>query len=107
MEEKNNELKIESGVFGEGAVVFGGKVNGLVYSTYADRPNVVIGFRELDKVYNIGAEPDEVNRDVETQIHLVFDNVESIDIVREWLDCARELLIEDIKESKQKEVSNA
>lgn len=95
---EDNKNIIESGIVGNGAVVFGGKVNAAIYSVELDTPNVVIGFRELDRVYKIGETPDEINRNKDTQIHLVFDKIESIDVVKSWLDMAKDRLLKELEQ---------
>lgn len=78
-------IKYESGITGRAQVRFGGKIHiGIGYD--GKRNWGGISLSELKGSYKVGEEVAENAREYPTQVTLMFDNLESIDILRDALD---------------------
>ena len=85
-----NQLKSE--IQGNANIIYGGKIGGAISRLERDEPNVIIRIGELQEINIIGQiEKDRKYKDG-YQVNMVFNNLESIDAVMNWLEVARENL---------------
>lgn len=104
----------ESGIDGEATMIFGGKIGAKVYSTkVGGKLQEVVAIKELNHKVEVGADgqhyDEETFKELDSQVHMVFDNVESIEVVQRWLAEAKIRLtrrefteeLRKIKESQQ------
>lgn len=83
-------MKKTSYITGEAVVVFGGAIGiGLAYNP--EEKKVGILFSELKEQLNVGDKVEE-EETYEEQVQFVFDNLESIKMVRRALDLAERTL---------------
>ena len=77
--------KYESGITGRAQVRFGGKIHiGIGYSGEHNWGGISLS--ELKETYKVAEEIPENANEYPTQVTLMFDNLESIDILRDALD---------------------
>lgn len=75
----------ESGITGRSKVRFGGKIH--MYTSYSAKHNCgCISFSELKDSYKVGEEIAENASEYPKQVSLMFDNLVSIDMLRDALD---------------------
>ena len=88
----------KSGAYGNAAVVFGGKIGAYVRPAKIGRPNCMIAFSELENKFNPGDTITEGSYNGETQVHLIFDSIESINVVQGYLNKAKYILKRQLEE---------
>lgn len=78
-------IEYRSGITGRAQVRFGGRIHiGVGYSP--DTKVGGIGLHELKEEYQVGADLPKNPEQYDEQVTLVFNNLESIEIVRDALD---------------------
>lgn len=78
--------EIQSGVYGNATVIFGGRIGGKIGRIKDfNKPHVVLSFDELNANYAVGRNIATTDRN-NTQVSLVFDNIKSIEIMKTWLN---------------------
>ena len=86
--------KVESGVFGEAEVIFGGKVGAsLGKADDVNVPHIVVMFEELNKNMEIGIDTSKEDCHKTPQVFMLFDNIESIEVVQKILELGKQELI--------------
>lgn len=84
--------EIKSGINGEAEIIFGGKIGACISKINIDKPNVVVRIGELKEVLQIGVFTKKSEYKEGFQVNMVFDKIESIEIVQEWLENAKKRL---------------
>lgn len=78
-------IEYQSGITGRAQVRFGGKIRiNICYSPESKQGG--LGLSELKDTYKVGEEISETSEEYPIQVTLLFDNLESIDILRNALD---------------------
>lgn len=95
-----NEEKLESGIFGNADVIFGGKIGATIGELKEEDFYVVLCLYELSKKYELGVIPTNEDFDREPEATLMFKDVKSIEIVQEWLEEAKQTLLQNTNGEK-------
>lgn len=83
---------LESGIVGNANIIYGGKIGGTISRIKSDEPNVVVRIAELQDKQVIGEVEENRIYKTDFQVNMVFDKIESIDAVMNWLERAKEKL---------------
>lgn len=95
--------KLNSEIRGQANIVFGGKIGGAITKFKTDEPNIILRIGELSKEKSIGDTTEDNDYEKDFQVNMIFNNIESIKIVKKWLDMAEEKLQNQLEGKKWNE----
>ena len=92
--------KLKSQIEGKANIIFGGKIGGAITKFKTDEPNIILRIGELSKEKSIGEPTKDNDYEKDFQVNMIFNNIESIKIVKKWLDIAEEKLQNQLEGKK-------